>query len=174
MLATTGSLLQPLYSQSPDEETPPELAKASYPTTEAEALGRARWLHEAIHGSLQVMHRDFFGDGDEDIGLSLPSQSLEDVFKEMSRSWSVEIRWLGVNATHNDDHLPINRFEEEAVEAFLEGKTEYSKTQDNQLRYAGAITLHNQCLKCHVPNRASMENRLAALSITMPLRSAED
>ncbi|NQV25336.1 MAG: hypothetical protein HQ518_13320 [Rhodopirellula sp.] len=39
-----------------------------------EARGRARLLHETIHGVLQVMHRDFFR---EDEGLKIPSQSLD-------------------------------------------------------------------------------------------------
>ena len=36
-----------------------------------------------MHGSRQVMHRDFFGNGDYE-SLSLPSQSLDDVFDEFS------------------------------------------------------------------------------------------
>ena len=47
------------------------------PSTVDEARGRARLLHETIHGSLQIMHRDFFR---EDEGLPIPSHSLEDVF----------------------------------------------------------------------------------------------
>jgi len=47
-------------------------SKASIPVSLAEARGRARWIYELMHGSLQVMHRDFFGDGDDE-PLSLPS-----------------------------------------------------------------------------------------------------
>ena len=44
----------------------------SIPVSLAEARGRARWIYEFMHGSLQVMHRDFFGNGDYE-SLSLPS-----------------------------------------------------------------------------------------------------
>ncbi len=47
-------------------------SKVSIPVSLAEARGRARWIYELMHGSLQVMHRDFFGNGDYE-SLSLPS-----------------------------------------------------------------------------------------------------
>jgi len=152
-------------------EEPGAAAKKNLTASESEAAGRARWLHEIVHGALQVMHRDFFGDGDDD-GLSLPSQSLEDVFKEMSRSWSVDIRWLGGNATQDEEHEAEDYFERDAVKALISGKTEYSKVEGNKFRFVGAITLHNQCLKCHVPLRKSLEERVAGLSITMPIKSS--
>ncbi len=137
------------------------------PATVDEARARARLLLEAFHGALQVMHRDFF---DEDgVEQSLPSQSLDDVFAEMARSHSVEVRWLGVNANKGKDHLPRNRFEESAVAALLSGKVEHESVEGSRYRFAGAIRLQNECLKCHVPNRSSLEDRLAALSISMPL-----
>lgn len=154
-------------------EEPVRDKKENYPATEKEAAGRARWLHETIHGSLQVMHRDFFGDG-EDNSLSIPSQSLEDVFKEMARSWSVDIRWLGGNATQDEEHEPQDDFEKEAVKALISGKEEYTRVEGDKFRYVGAITLHNQCLKCHVPFRASMENRVAGIAITMPIHAAAE
>ena len=36
-------------------------------------------------------------------------------------------------------------------------------------QYAGKVVLGNSCLKCHVPDRTSLEDRKAALVITMPL-----
>src|SRR5690606_4565367 len=51
------------------------------PTSVAEARARARLLHESIHGTLQVVHRDFF---DEDQSHTIPSASLEDMFVEMA------------------------------------------------------------------------------------------
>ncbi len=144
--------------------------KAHLPSTLKEARGRARWMHETIHGALQVMHRDFFGDDDT---LSLPSQSLEDVFKEMGRSWSIDIRWLGVNATKDDDHRPQDEFERTAAENLKAGKSEYEAMEKNRYRFVGAIKLQNECLKCHVPYRTSLEDRVAGLAISFDLNQEE-
>lgn len=141
---------------------------ASLPATIDEARGRARWMHEGFHGALQVMHRDFFDD--EDSG-SLPSQSLDDVFKEMAKSWSVEIRWLGVNATKGIDHEPKDRFEENAAAALESGKKEFEQIESGRYRYAGMIRLQNECLKCHVRDRTTLEDRVAGLTISFPLRT---
>ncbi len=169
LVVLVGLISAPAFFPLSGEDPVPKPSE-SFPASEAEAAGRARWLHETIHGALQVMHRDYFGDGD-DGALSLPSQSLEDVFKEMARSWSVEIRWLGGNATQDEEHDPVDAFEKDAVKALIEGKAEYSKREGDKFRFVGAITLHNQCLKCHVPLRSSLENRVAGLAITMPLKS---
>jgi len=144
--------------------------KDDLPTTVKEARGRARWLSETIHGSLQVMHRDFF---DVDETLDLPSQSLEDVFKQMSESWSVEIRWLGVNATKGSDHKPKDDFEKAAAAALKKGDKEYEQIENDRYRFVGAIRLQNECLKCHVPNRTSLEDRVAGLAISFPLQKTK-
>jgi len=84
-----------------DQPAPPA---AVVPATVQEARTRARMLHETIHGALQVMHRDFF---DPTQRLSIPSRSLEDVFKELERLWQVNVHWLAVNAEPmNVDHKP--------------------------------------------------------------------
>lgn len=154
-----------------DPETEePTGGRADLPTSAEEARGRARILHETIHGALQVMHRDFFGDDEE---LNLPSQSLEDVFKELARSWSVEIRWLGINATKDVDHEPRDDFEKRAAEAILKGATEYADVERGKYRHVGAIKIQNECLKCHVPYRTSLEDRVAGLAISIPLRKPE-
>lgn len=149
-----------------------EEALASLPTGLDEARGRAKWLHEVIHGSLQVMHRDFFGDGNDgdNDSLSLPSQSLDDVFREMERSWQVKIRWLGVNAGKGKDHEPADSFEETAARALEKGAGEYEAVEGGLYRFVGAIRLQNQCLKCHVPYRSSLEDRVAGLAISFPLQ----
>jgi hypothetical protein len=135
-----------------------------------EARVRARILHETVEGALQVMHRDFFT-GEED--LNLPSQALEDVFKELVLGWGVKIRWLGVNAKVMDkDHLAQDRFEERAVEVIDSGEKEYELVNEAYYRRAGRIRLQNECLKCHVPHRKSLEDRSAALVIAMPVRTA--
>lgn len=138
------------------------------PATIEDARGRARWMHEIIHGSLQVMHRDFF---DEEGTTNLPSQSLDDVFSQMAKDWLVEVSWLGVNATKGTDHLPKNRFEEQAAEALKNGKKEYESVEGSRYRFAGAIRLSNQCLKCHVRDRKTLEDRVAGLVITFPMKT---
>jgi len=123
ILAAFGLLAEMASAADPVESSPEEQAeiRRDLPTSVQEARGRARWMHETIHGALQVMHRDFFGDDDT---LTLPSQSLEDVFKELARSWNVEIRWLGVNATKDADHEPRDEFEKTAAKQLKEGKQE--------------------------------------------------
>ncbi len=150
-----------------EPEQAPKKEASNLPTTLEEARGRARWLHEVVHGALQVMHRDFF---DEDsVERSLPSQSLDDVFAEMARTHDVEIRWLGVNATKGKNHLPKDRFEEQAAEALRSGKMEYESVDGKRYRFAGHIRLQNECLKCHVPDRRSLEDRVAGLAISFPI-----
>jgi hypothetical protein len=134
----------------------------------AEARVRSQLLHETIHGSLQVMHRDFFR---EEERLRIPSESLEGVFKELEKTWQVKVRWLAVNAKPmNIDHKPADAFERKAASKIGSGEEMYETTEGETYRYAGAITLGNECLKCHVPDRTSLEDRKAALLITMPLR----
>lgn len=147
------------------------LASGSEPEaaiTAKEAQGRARLLNETIHGALQVMHRDFFG-GDED--LSLPSQSLKDVFKELERKFQVQVRWLGVNATKSTDHEAKDEFERQAAKALLKGAQEYAAIEGNLYRHVGAIKIQNECLKCHVPYRTTLEDRVAGLAISIPIKA---
>lgn len=158
-----------LRERAEGEEVPASMPPKteSLPRTVGEARGRARWVHEIIHGALQVMHRDFF---DEDaVERSLPSQSLDDVFSEMARTYAVEIRWLGGNATKGKDHFPKDAFEEAAVAALIAGKPEYDAVENGRYRFAGAIRMQNQCLKCHVRDRKSLEDRVAGLAISFPL-----
>ena len=137
------------------------------PATATEARGRAQLLHETIHGALQVMHRDFFR---EDEKLTIPSHSLEDVFRELTRSYGVEVRWLAVNTeAMNVDHKPRTEFERDAVRALTSGKGEFEASNGEVYRHAGVIRLSSQCLKCHVPNRTSTKDRAAGLVITIPL-----
>jgi hypothetical protein len=144
--------------------------EANLPTTVVEARGRARILHETLHGVLQVVHRDFFRD---DQRLSIPSRSLEDVFKELERRWQVKMHWLVVNAdAMNVDNKPRDDFEKDAARALASGKREFEAFGGNVYRFAGSIRLASQCLKCHVPRRTSTEDRAAGLVISMPLCAA--
>lgn len=136
-----------------------------------EARVRSQLLHETIHGSLQVMHRDFFREGDR---LRIPSSSMEDVFKELERSWNVRVSWMAVNAkAMNIDHLPDGPFEVRAANAIGKGEEMIEEVVEGRYRYAGAISLANECLKCHVPDRQNLETKKAAVMINMPLRREE-
>lgn len=160
-----GAAIEPVSGE--DVPTAVRPGEENLPRTVVEARGRARWVHEIIHGALQVMHRDVF---DEDaVERSLPSQSLDYVFSEMSRTYSVEIRWLGGKATKGKDHFPIDPFEEAAVAALIAGKPEYESVESGRYRFAGPIRMQNQCLKCHVRDRKSLEDRVAGLAISFPL-----
>ena len=139
------------------------------PSTIDEARGRAKLLHETIHGTLQIMHRDFF---DEDNAHAIPSSSLEDVFHELSKSHHVTLRWLNVNTdVVNVDHNPQDDFERRAVDELATGKADFEAVDEGRFRYAGRIRLASQCLKCHVKNRTSTQDRAAGLLISMPIQS---
>jgi hypothetical protein len=143
----------------------------SAPTSVEEARVRARLLHEAFGGALQVMHRDYFR---EDQRLKLPSKSLEDVFKEMATTHQVELRWLAVNANAMSvDHKPRNEFEEQAVKALSSGKDEFELANEKSFQYAGSIPLSASCVKCHVRSRTSNAEKKAALVIIVPLRKKQ-
>jgi hypothetical protein len=144
----------------------------SPPASLEEARARARILHEAFHGALQVMHRDFF---DDEQARVLPSGSLKDVFSELERIYGIELRWLAVNAkAMNIDHQPRDQFELAAVKALSSGKSEFEQLQSGQYRHAGTIRLASQCLKCHLPDRKSTDDRAAALTIGMRVVPALD
>ncbi len=138
------------------------------PASVQEARGRARILHETVHGSLQVMHRDFFR---KDEGLKIPSRSLEDVFRELSRSYGVKLSWIAVDLTAmNVDNEPQTEFEKAAASALKSGKKEFESITNNEFRYAGRIRLSATCLSCHASRRSSNDDRAAGLVITMPLK----
>ena len=143
-----------------------------FPHTVEEARGRARLLHETVHGVLQVVHRDFFDPDERD---SIPSDTLEEVFEVVEEYHGVNLRWLGVNAKTMDvEHEPKDQFERDAVKALASGDEAFERLERGRYRYAGAIQLHNQCLKCHVPNRTSLEDRTAGLVISMEVKSGDE
>jgi hypothetical protein len=133
-----------------------------------EARLRSRLLHEMVHGALQVMHRDFFKEEEKS---KIPSESLEDVFEEMEKTWGVKIRWLAVDTkAMNVDHRADDAFEKKAVEVIAAGAESHEMKDSPHFRYAGVIPLGNRCLKCHVPDRTNLEERKAAVVISMPLQ----
>lgn len=128
---------------------------------------RAQLLHETIHGSLQVIHRDFF---EEERSRKLPSQSLQDVFGELQRKHGIVVRWITVDADEmTSDHRPAGNAELEAVEKLKAGETSHEVVTAEALHFVGRIPLSSQCLKCHVKLRNSNRERSSGLSIRIPL-----
>ncbi|MFK8111628.1 MAG: DUF3365 domain-containing protein [Rubripirellula sp.] len=161
------TLVFPSGSSLGDENTS-DRETVNIAKTPHEALARARLLHEMIRGALQVMHRDFF---DEDNAHAIPSASLEDVFHALLEGHHVEVRWLNVQTdVLNVDHNPRDDFERKAAKEIAKGKQEFAMAGAKQYRFAGRIRLASQCLKCHVKNRNTTQDRAAGLLITMPLK----
>lgn len=135
--------------------------------TAQEARARARLLHESIHGTLHVVHRDLF---DEDDGSAIPSRSLEDVFETLKENHDVTVEWLVIDTdVVNVDHVADEQFEKEAVEAIKKGAEEFEKVEAGTYHYVGRIQLVSQCLKCHVKLRTDTKTRSAGLAISMPI-----
>jgi hypothetical protein len=145
----------------------PERKRTAPQPTAVEARGRAELLHETFHGVLQVVHHQYYR---EDEGLPIPAATLKKVFQELASRKQVDVRWLAVNAAPmNLDHVPQNDFERKAVAALAEGNDAYESIEQGVYRRVAAITLTNECLKCHAPNRSSTKDRIAGLSISMPV-----
>jgi hypothetical protein len=139
----------------------------SLPTVAA-AREQAKLLHTMVHQTLQVVHHELFR---EDEGLRLPAAVLKDVFGELEKEHSVTLKWLAVQGrAMNTDHEPKNEFEQKAAKQLAAGEEFVEQTDGGLYRRAGAITLINVCLKCHVPDRKSLENRVSGLMITIPVR----
>ena len=162
------SIFLPGYAEEGNQHEP--AAAVSPPATRDEARSRAVLLHQVVDGALQVVHRDFF---DEDNPSTIPSASLEDVFHAVSADHGVTMKWLIVDTdVVNVDHRPADDFERAAAAALASGKPYTEEVEEGRYRYAGSIRLASQCLKCHVQNRTSTDDRTAGLLIAMPL-SAE-
>ena len=136
--------------------------------TVAEARGRAKLLQEAFHATLHIVHLRYYR---EDEGLIIPARTFKLVFRELQRRQHVNIRWLAVNASAmNVDHEPKDAFEKAAVKALADGKPEYEAVEKGVYRHVGAITLTSECLKCHVPHRTNLDDRVAGLAISMAVK----
>ncbi|MEQ1905676.1 MAG: DUF3365 domain-containing protein [Pirellulaceae bacterium] len=157
------------------ESASAESAKHKLPDpaeTSEDALARAKLLHETIKGALLVVHRDFFDDENPHV---LPSQSLEDVFEELTRCQGVQVHWLTVDADEmNIHHRPKTDFEKQAIEKIRNGAEQHSGLVDEQFQFVGRIPLANQCLKCHVKQRLNLNERSAGLSITIPVKRSQE
>lgn len=160
----TFTILLNINTANAEPPSPPDIAVA---TSVAEARARAMLLHETIHGTLQVVHRDFFL---EDESRVIPSASLEDVFESLEETFHVQLKWLVVETdVVNTDHQAEDAFEKDAVKALAQRKPYWEATTNEQYRFAGPIRLASQCLKCHVRNRKDTKDRTAGLIITMPI-----
>lgn len=138
--------------------------------TVEEARRQAALLHDTLHTTLQVVHHRYYR---EDEGLMLPAAALREVFAEIEKQQPVQLHWLAVEGqVMNTDHRPRDEFEESAAEALKADRPFFEEVTSASYRRAGPITLKNHCLKCHVPDRKSTEDRTAGLVITIPLRSS--
>jgi hypothetical protein len=149
----------------PQEEKPANPAER---LTVEEARRHAALLHNALHSTLQVVHDRYYR---ADQGLPIPADTLKDVFADLEQEHGIRLRWLVVEGqAMNVDHKPRTAFENEAVLALKSGKGAYDETADGIYRRAGAITLGNHCLKCHVPDRKNTKDRTAGLVIAIPVQ----
>lgn len=159
-------LSQPPATKSNAAATPNEF-EYTRPESKREAVARARLLHELSAGALQVVHRDFF---DDENTKAIPSASLERVFSEMSRTYGVKMKWLNVGLdVMNVDHQPENDFEVAAAKRIAKGEPFVELLDKGQYTFVGPIRLGSQCLKCHLKDRRSTEDRAAGLVISMEL-----
>ena len=133
-----------------------------------EARRQAQVLHAAMHSTLQLVHHRYYR---EDEALPIPAAMLKEVFAELEKEQHVKLRWLVVEGqAMNADHQPRDSFENDAVQALKSKSQSFERVEKGVYRRAGPITLTNHCLKCHVPDRRSTENRIAGLIIAIPIQ----
>lgn len=138
------------------------------PTVE-QARRQAELLHTSMHATLQVVHHRYYR---EDEGIPIPAGVLKDVFADLKKEHQVSLRWLAVDGqAMNTDHVAKDEFEKEAVKALQADKSFFERSENGVYRRASAITLGSHCLKCHVPDRKSTEDRTAGLIISMPVQN---
>lgn len=155
-------------AESPDAAATGRQASAARSSL-AEARRQAEVLHTAMHAALQSVHHRYYR---EDAGLPIPAAVLAEVFAEVEQEQQVKLRWLAVDGqAMNADHKPRDPFETEAVKALKGGRRVHETVDAGVYRRAGAITLTNHCLKCHVPDRKSTDDRTAGLIIAIPIRA---
>ena len=134
-----------------------------------QARRQAEILHASIHMTLQVVHDRYYR---EDEGLPIPAAIMGDVFKEIETDQNIRLRWLAVEGqAMNTDHLPQDSFETEAVKSLKSGKEFHEQSENGLYRRAAPITLSSHCLKCHMPDRKSTDDRTAGLIIAMPVEN---
>jgi len=161
-----------LLANSRAEEPVAEPAKPEHtPVSVDEARRQAELLHAAMHTTVQLVHHRYYR---EDEGLPIPAAVVDEIFTEIEEDQPVELSWLVVEGqAMNTDHKAKTDFELAAVDALKAGKLSHEEVVEGTYRRAGPITLTNHCLKCHVPDRKSTENRTAGLIISIPVKTGE-
>ena len=166
-LAAVSSERSPLPARVEAAGDASAAASAAQPSVE-EARRLARVLHTAIHSALQHVHHRYYR---VDERLPLPAAIIRDVFADVEKEHQVKLRWLAVEGqAMRESHKARSAFDLEAVKVLSSGKQEFERAEKGVYERAGAITLTNECLKCHVPDRKTTENRTAGLVITIPIR----
>ena len=136
-----------------------------------EARARAELLHDTIHATLRVVHRDFYR---EDEGLPIPAASLGKVLRSLEEDRGITLRWLAVDGeAMNVDHKARDDFERATVKSIQNGQKPHESTDGGVYRRAAAIALTSECLKCHLPNRKSTEDRFAGLIVSLRLTNGK-
>jgi hypothetical protein len=170
LVAICGVLGAVLSAQLSSADKLPGAAHRT-PSSIEEARARAELLHDTLHATLHVVHRDFYR---EDEGLPIPAASLARVFRSLEEDQRVTLRWLAVDGeAMNVDHKPRDEFERAAVKSIQDGQQPHEASEGGIYRRAAAITLTGECLKCHLPNRKSTENRSAGLIVSMRLKGGK-
>jgi len=150
------------------DDSPKSTASTAELPTANEARERAKLLHETIHSTLHVVHHHYYREDEE---LTIPGVALKRVFRELAESRNVRLRWLAVDAqAMNVEHNPKDEFEKKAAMALASGRPEFESAEHGVFRFVGSITLGSECLKCHLPNRKSTNDRVAGLVISMPIK----
>ena len=174
ILQQSGSSRIPFFTQNATAQEGAKVFETTTPTireelpTVVEARRQAKILHTAMHSTLQIVHHRYY---QEDQSMPLPAATLNDVFAELEREEGIKLRWLAVDGqAMNIAHEPKSTFEFQAAEALKSGKGEFELIDNGVYRRVGTIQLSNVCLKCHVPDRKSLENRTAGLIIGIPVR----
>lgn len=163
----TATLLAVLLAVSGANLVRSEEPSAASSTLE-QARRQAEVLHTTLHATLQAVHLRYYR---EDEGLAIPAAMLKEVFADLESERQVKLRWLAVEGqAMNTDHKARDDFEHEAVKALRAGKGAFEWTEKGVYHRAGAITLRNHCLKCHVPDRKSTADRTAGLIISLRVR----
>lgn len=132
---------QATVEQASDQSPPPLTSK--------EARRQARTLQTVYESSLHMMHHYYF---DDDEGMRIPAKALEDVFAFSDAKTGWKTYWISVNSPPmNVDNKPDTPFEKKAAKALTAGQEEYDHIANGKYYRAGAITLTETCMHCHVP-----------------------
>lgn len=168
----TGLVISiPIVPESAAESSPAQgvgqSSKNISRSTTLQARRQAELLHTTMHATLQVIHSRYYR---EDEGLPIPAAVMGDVFEELEAAQNIKLRWLAVDGlAMNTDHQPQDSFETEAVKSLKSGNEFHEHSEEGLYRRAAPITLSSHCLKCHMPDRKSTENRTAGLVIAIPI-----